>query len=87
VAQLDGSTLRLRKLHGDYDPSDRLAAMAYLLQRQAAGEIATGLLYLDPDPEDLHDRLGTVETPLNQLPDAALAPEAAALEGIIASLR
>ncbi|MBM3346357.1 MAG: 2-oxoacid:ferredoxin oxidoreductase subunit beta, partial [Betaproteobacteria bacterium] len=57
VVQHDGSVLRLRKLHADYDPSDRLKAMNYLLQREAAGEIVTGLLYVNPESEDLHAHL------------------------------
>jgi len=87
VTQHDGSVLRLRKLHADYDPTNRIAASNYLQERQAQGEIVTGLLFVDPDATDLHDRLGTVATPLNKLPDAALTPGAAALEKINASLR
>ena len=49
VTQHDGSVLRLRKLADDYDPSDRIRAMSYLQERQAEGEIVTGLLYVDPD--------------------------------------
>src|SRR5919202_2458045 len=41
--QHDGSVLRLRKLAPDYDPHDRVAALAYLQERHAAGEIVTGL--------------------------------------------
>jgi 2-oxoglutarate ferredoxin oxidoreductase subunit beta len=40
--------LRLRKLHADYDPTDRYAAMSYMHEHQARGEVVTGLLYLDP---------------------------------------
>ncbi|MCB4820536.1 2-oxoacid:ferredoxin oxidoreductase subunit beta [Roseicella aerolata] len=87
VTQHDGSILRLRKLHEEYDPTDRVAAMHHLHERKAAGEIVTGLLYIDPDPEDLHSNLGTVELPLNRLDDAALVPGAAALEKINAALR
>jgi len=87
VTQHDGSVLRLRKLAAHYDPSDRGHAMAYLQERHAEGEIVTGLLYVDPDSEDLHDRLGTVDAPLNQLSDAELTPGAAALEAVNAGLR
>ena len=45
VRQHDGSMLRLRKLAAEYDVHDRIAAMNYLQQRHAAGEIVTGLLY------------------------------------------
>jgi 2-oxoglutarate ferredoxin oxidoreductase subunit beta len=87
VTQHDGSVLRLRKLHADYDPHDRIAAVTYLQQREAAGEVVTGLLYVEPAPKDLHDHLNTVETPLNALDDQTLVPGAAALEKFNASLR
>ena len=87
VVQHDGSVLRLRKLHEDYDASDKAGAMNYLLQRQAAGEVVTGLLYLRPDADDLHRLLNTVDVPLNQLSEKELIPGAAALEKFNASLR
>ena len=87
VTQHDGSVLRLRKLAADYDPRDRIAAMTYLQERQAAGEVVTGLLFVDPDARDLHDNLDMVETPLVALGDRELVPGAAALEAINASLR
>ena len=87
VIQHDGSLLRLRKLHALYDPTDRVAAMTYIQQRQAAGEVVTGLLYVDTNPEDLHAHLDTVETAFNQLGTSDLCPGSAALEGINRSLR
>ncbi|KRB82630.1 2-oxoglutarate ferredoxin oxidoreductase subunit beta [Sphingomonas sp. Root710] len=87
VEQHDGSVLRLRKVAADYEPTDRVAAMSYLNQREAAGEIVTGLLYIDPQAEDLHDALGTVKRPLNALSDRELSPPAAALDKINAALR
>jgi len=87
VEQHDGSTLRLRKIHKDYDPGDRLEAMSYLAQRAAEGEIVTGLLYVDPEAQDHHDYLGTVATPLNKLESADLIPSASALDKINAGLR
>jgi 2-oxoglutarate ferredoxin oxidoreductase subunit beta len=87
VTQHDGTVLRLRKLAPDYDPTDRVAAMNYLQERKAAGEIVTGLLYVDPEPSDLHANIGTVAAPLNRLGDAELCPGSAALARINASLR
>ena len=52
-----------------------------------AGEVATGLLYLDPLPRDLHEGLNTVATPLNSLPDEALVPGPDVLAKINAGLR
>ena len=62
-------------------------AMTYLQERQAAGEIVTGLLYVDPEPEDLHHHMNTVITPFNELDEAALCPGSAALAKLNASLR
>ena len=87
VQQHDGSTLQLRKIAADYDPSDRQRAMAFLHERADAGEIVTGLLYLDPAAEDLHDRLGTTPRPLTALSDRDLTPAADALDSVNASLR
>ena len=87
VEQHDGSKLALRKLAADYDPHDRLAAMAYLQERAAEGEIVTGLLYVEPESEDLHAHLETVEVPLNELGEAELCPGSTALAKINASLR
>ncbi|MEM1434395.1 MAG: 2-oxoacid:ferredoxin oxidoreductase subunit beta [Pseudomonadota bacterium] len=87
IAQHDGSTLRLHKVADDYDPSDRIGAMNYLQAHAAEGEIVTGLLYLEPEAEDLHRHLGTVDAPLNSLGAAELCPGTAALEAINSSLR
>jgi 2-oxoglutarate ferredoxin oxidoreductase subunit beta len=87
VAQHDGQVLSLHKLAELYDPSDRGAALGFLQAKQSAGEIVTGLLYLDPSAEDLHEALNTVDAPLNTLPDRELVPGAAALAKINAGLR
>jgi 2-oxoglutarate/2-oxoacid ferredoxin oxidoreductase subunit beta len=87
VEQHDGSILRLRKLSADFDPHDRVSALNYLQERQALGEVVTGLLYVDPEPHDLHDHLNTVDVPLNKLNEKELCPGSAALEKLNASLR
>ena len=87
VAQHDGSLVRQHKLAPDYDPTNRIKAMTYLQERAAAGEVVTGLLYVQPDSVDLHQHLNTVETPLNQLGERELCPGNVALERINAALR
>ncbi len=87
VPQADGSTMRLRKLHADHDPTDRRAAMNHVQAMQVEGEIATGLLYVDPQASDLHAALNTVHKPLNALAERELCPGAALLEKINAGLR
>ncbi|HXI99725.1 MAG TPA: hypothetical protein VNH44_00795 [Micropepsaceae bacterium] len=83
----DGSMLRLAKLHPEYDPHDRIGAMTYMQSRAAAGEVVTGLIYMDPAPKDMHAMLNTVDAPLNRLGEKELCPGSAALEKINASLR
>ncbi|MCA0239807.1 MAG: 2-oxoacid:ferredoxin oxidoreductase subunit beta [Proteobacteria bacterium] len=87
LPQADGSTMRLRKLHEGYDATDRRAAMNLVHQLAAEGEIATGLLYVDPQAVDLHAALNTVAKPLNTLGAAELCPGAEALSRINAGLR
>jgi len=87
VRQHDGTLLRLRSLHQDYDPTDRRRAMAFMQEHQVRGEIVTGLLYVDPLATDLHTALNTTARPLNALGAAQLCPGASALEKINASLR
>ena len=87
VQQHDGSVLSLHKLNDLYNPSSRAQALGYLQARQARGQVVTGLLFVDPNAGDLHDAVGTVETPLNQLAEAELVPGSAALEKINAGLR
>jgi len=87
VRQHDGSTLRLRKLAADFDPTDRFGAISHVMTHQARGEIVTGLLFVDPDAGDLHDRIGTPKVAMNRLDEVALCPGGAMLERINASLR
>ena len=87
VVMHDGSVVRLRKLAQDYDVSDPVAASNWIQRRHGEGEITTGLLYLNPNPIELHDVMGTVEGPLRDEPWERLCPGSAALQKINASLR
>jgi 2-oxoglutarate ferredoxin oxidoreductase subunit beta len=87
VEQHDGSKLVLKKLAADYDPHDRLGAMTFLQRHAAKGQIVSGLIYVEPDPEDLHRHFNTVTAPLNSLSEKELCPGQAALEKINAALR
>jgi 2-oxoglutarate ferredoxin oxidoreductase subunit beta len=87
VPQHDGSVLRLRKLHEGYDTSDRYAAMSYMQQHAARGEVVTGLLYMDPLGTELHTALNTSDVPLNTMNAPQLCPGNAALQKINQSLR
>src|SRR5437588_2794502 len=87
VEQHDGSKLVLKKIAADYDPHDRVAAMTFLQRNAEIGQVVTGLLYVDSEPEDLHHNFNTVDAPLNSLSEKELCPGSAALEKINASLR
>ncbi len=87
ITQHDGSVLRLRKLQAGYELTDRTAAMHYMQQQHALGEIVTGLLFVDSQPRDLHSHLKTATMPLNSLNEDVLVPGAAALQRINAGLR
>jgi len=87
VTQHDGNIVRLRKLSANFNPNDRVAAMNYVHERQAKGEVVTGLLYVDPEARDLHEHFNTTDTPINRLSAKELNPGAATLAKINASLR
>jgi 2-oxoglutarate ferredoxin oxidoreductase subunit beta len=87
VEQHDGSRISLRKIAQDYDIHDRHAAMNHLMERGAAGEIATGLLFVESGAEDLHAHVHSVDVPLNSLGDTELCPGSKTLDKINAGLR
>ena len=88
VEQHDGSRLVLKKVAADYDANDRLGAMNFLRHHAAKGQIVTGLLYVDSEPEDLHAHFNTVDRRRSiRSSEKELCPGSAALEKINASLR
>ena len=87
LPQPDGRVMRLRKLHEGHDPTNRLAAMGLVQQLAAEGEVATGLIYVEPEATALHEALGTCQAPLNRLDAKVLCPGEGALDRINASLR
>ncbi len=87
VEMHDGSVLRLHKLDAGHDPRDADSALSAIRMRAKRGEVATGLLYLDPAEEDLHTALGTDERPLNAVPISELCPGRDALDRINAQYR
>jgi len=87
VVMHDGTIIKLAKLHPNYNQNDRAGALAYVQEHAARNEVVTGLLYLDPQAEDIHGSLNTVETPLNRLNAAELCPGSKALDAINAGYR
>src|SRR5436309_3261819 len=83
----DGGVIRLRKLHTEYDAHDNVGALANLEAHRLAGEVVTGLLYVQDDSFDLHNAQNTVDAALNSLGDSDLVPGAAALSSFNAAMR
>ena len=83
----DGSALQLQKLHQGWNPEDKLSAMIALQNAKEKGEILTGLVYIEPNTNALHDVLQTTKQPLNTLKEDLLCPGVDALEALNQSLR
>ncbi|MBT5890858.1 MAG: 2-oxoacid:ferredoxin oxidoreductase subunit beta [Chromatiales bacterium] len=83
----DGSKIVLRKVDGAYDPTDKAAAAIYLRERQSAGEITTGLLYINEAQPEMHDLAGSSDIPLNQIPYERLNPGSDMLKKIQSRMR
>jgi 2-oxoglutarate ferredoxin oxidoreductase subunit beta len=62
----DGSHLVLKKVSEDYDPTDRIAAIRLVEESRAAGQLLTGLLYVD---SKMHDFASTENLPRRPLRD------------------
>jgi len=69
-----GDTIVLRKLDRDYDPTSRADAFKFLRDRFNAGEVITGLLYVNEDRPEMHELMRNTDTPLSRLPYKGLHP-------------
>ncbi len=83
----DGSKIVFRKVDKDYDPTSRAAAFSYLRSSENAGEIITGLLYIDNETGDMHDLSGSVDQPLAKLPFEELNPGSEKLASLMGRYR
>ena len=83
----DGSRLLLHKLDGGHDAMDTDAAIETIRRSAKKGVVATGLLYVNPAQEELHDVLASDKRPLSAIPMAELCPGSKALGAINARLR
>ena len=87
VEMHDGSKLYLKKVADDYDPTDKLSAIALLHETARRGEFATGVIYIEPDKDDFTSMLNLVDQPLASLPLEMVRPGPEVLEEIMESLR
>ncbi len=75
----DGSRIVLRKVDEGFDPSDRARTIGFLQDAAKRGEVVTGLMYIQPGQDDLHDVNHTVPGPLHSQPYDGLHPGAEGL--------
>ena len=61
--------------------------MRLLHETTMRGELATGVIYIEPDKDDFIDTLNLVDEPLAFLPTERTRPSRAALDEIMDSLK
>ena len=87
VEMHDGSNLRLRKLHEDYDPTDKANAVRTLMEAQDNNEILTGIFYINTEKATFIDQLNLVDEPLATLPESLTRPPKSALDALMTALK
>ena len=87
VEMHDGSSLRLRKLHEDYDPTDKANAVRTLMEAHDNDEILTGVFYIDTQKPTFIDLLNVVDEPLGSLPESMTRPPKSSLDALMSALR
>ena len=83
----DGSHLRIRKIDREYDPTNRLSALAALEEAALKEEVLTGLLYVNTGSPTFIELLNLVEEPLATLPESRIRPSKAVLDEVMEELR
>src|SRR6266581_1865065 len=87
VEMHDGSSLRLRKLHEDYDPTDKANAVRTLMEAEEKDEVLTGVFYINTEKPTFTDLLNLIDEPLATLPESLTRPPKSALDSLMASLQ
>ena len=87
VRMHDGSSLRLRKIREDYDPTNKIGAVKTLMEAHEKGEVLTGVFYVDTEKPTFTDLLNLVDQPLSSLPESMTRPSKEVLDKVMASLQ
>jgi len=87
VTMHDGSSLRLKKLEHDYDPTNKVEAVKRLIQSHDAEEVLTGVLYVNTTAPNFIDMINMTDEPLATLPESVTRPSRQALEECMEELR
>jgi len=87
VTMHDGSSLRLRKLEPDYDPTNKIQAMSRLMEAHAKGDVLTGVFYINAKAPSFIDMLNVTDQPLATLPESVTRPSREVLAKCMDELR
>ena len=87
VTMHDGSSLRLKKLEQEYDPTDKIEAVQRLMKSHAKGEVLTGVFYINAKAPSFIDMLNVTDQPLATLPESRTRPSREALAQCMAELQ
>ena len=82
VSMHDGSTVILKNLDKEYNPTSRWDAMRILEEAQRENWLVTGLIFVETDKPSLTDTYNLVDTPLNRLTEADLRPAPEMMEKV-----
>src|SRR5271166_4295442 len=74
VTMHDGSSLRLKKLEQEYDPTDKIQAVRRLMESHEKGEVLTGVFYINAKAPSFIDMLNVTDEPLATLPESLTRP-------------
>jgi 2-oxoglutarate ferredoxin oxidoreductase subunit beta len=83
----DGSTLRIKKLGREYDPTNKFDALKALDEAGKKGEVLTGVFYIDTHKPNFMEMLGMEEAPLATLPESKIRPPKELLDQVMEELR
>jgi 2-oxoglutarate ferredoxin oxidoreductase subunit beta len=86
VTLFDGSTLMLKKLDKDHDPTNREQAMKILIDAQENNWLITGLIYINPQQPTIFENYDLPNTALNRLSASQIRPSVESLEAINRSM-
>jgi len=86
ITMHDGSSLRLKKLEEDYDPTNRVTAVKRLMDSHEKGEALTGVFFVDTQKSSFTDLLNLSDEPLALLRQEQIRPGKDVLDKVMESL-
>jgi 2-oxoglutarate/2-oxoacid ferredoxin oxidoreductase subunit beta len=87
ITMHDGSSLRLKKLEEEYDPTNRVTAVKRLMESHEKGEVLTGVFYVDTQKQNFTELLNMTDEPLASLKQERIRPGKEVLDKVMESLR